>query len=575
MKSQEKLNSNTGNFQAIEKSDFPRTKSKKRNYNNMLQEKNSDLSQTRILDKSLLNMNFKGAKFKSGDKSQDFPSENENVDDIFKPKNQLKRSDSKKLSKESQNDEKVKPETFLDIEEPIYHPNEIQDKVKQIASNIIQKKSDLNQKKSDSKVGGEKIEKNDDKNLIFKNEIRTIISDIFKSQAKNLAESIKTEVKTQVSNAIKSQMKKNDIYRITNVEDIFVSHALDINSPRDMFSFSDKFINKYFEAGSDFLQHNPNPIKKIMTDSVKEAIISKNKNINESIYTYKKSQYHDDDYFNDLDKELSGNNDDDKSDLKKNKKSDKRSKTENKKSEKSNRKKKVKTFDVKDDENDIVYPSDDDERISTIIKIEKEYGITRSKSKLYAERHDPIKRENRDLCRFPCWRYEFDDFLVNVIKPRQQCQIVLHGKKDNRNPIDRNKNMSIIREQTNNLYDQSLTHHLLKFKKIYSSGNFSDILQKLKANKKCDLVLFFRGNSKGRLKVENYVYLYIKYSTGVTLPSKVFQGFDLVRIPWIILDDETLFEIMTDKRIKYCYYDREKKIQSSYIATDDDIIPIN
>ena len=135
--------------------------------------------------------------------------------------------------------------------------------------------------------------------------------------------------------------------------------------------------------------------------------------------------------------------------------------------------------------------------------------------------------------------------------------------------------MSIIREQTNNLYDQSLTHHLLKFKKIYSSGNFSDILQKLKANKKCDLVLFFRGNSKGRLKVENYVYLYIKYSTGVTLPSKVFQGFDLVRIPWIILDDETLFEIMTDKRIKYCYYDREKKIQSSYIATDDDIIPIN
>ena len=501
MKSQEKLNSNTGNFQAIEKSDFPRTKSKKRNYNNMLQEKNSDLSQTRILDKSLLNMNFKGAKFKSGDKSQDFPSENESVDDIFKPKNQLKRSDSKKLSKESQNDEKVKPETFLDIEEPIYHPNEIQDKVKQIASNIIQKKSDLNQKKSDSKVGGEKIEKNDDKNLIFKNEIRTIISDIFKSQAKNLAESIKTEVKTQVSNAIKSQMKKND--------------------------------------------------------------------------TYKKSQYHDEDYFNDLDKELSGNNDDDKSDLKKNKKSDKRSKTENKKSEKSNRKKKVKTFDVKDDENDIVYPSDDDERISTIIKIEKEYGITRSKSKLYAERHDPIKRENRDLCRFPCWRYEFDDFLVNVIKPRQQCQIVLHGKKDNRNPIDRNKNMSIIREQTNNLYDQSLTHHLLKFKKIYSSGNFSDILQKLKANKKCDLVLFFRGNSKGRLKVENYVYLYIKYSTGVTLPSKVFQGFDLVRIPWIILDDETLFEIMTDKRIKYCYYDREKKIQSSYIATDDDIIPIN
>ena len=215
MKSQEKLNSNTGNFQAIEKSDFPRTKSKKRNYNNMLQEKNSDLSQTRILDKSLLNMNFKGAKFKSGDKSQDFPSENESVDDIFKPKNQLKRSDSKKLSKESQNDEKVKPETFLDIEEPIYHPNEIQDKVKQIASNIIQKKSDLNQKKSDSKVGGEKIEKNDDKNLIFKNEIRTIISDIFKSQAKNLAESIKTEVKTQVSNAIKSQMKKNDdIYLI-------------------------------------------------------------------------------------------------------------------------------------------------------------------------------------------------------------------------------------------------------------------------------------------------------------------------------------------------------------------------
>ena len=532
MKSQEKLNSNTGNFQAIEKSDFPRTKSKKRNYNNMLQEKNSDLSQTRILDKSLLNMNFKGAKFKSGDKSQDFPSENESVDDIFKPKNQLKRSDSKKLSKESQNDEKVKPETFLDIEEPIYHPNEIQDKVKQIASNIIQKKSDLNQKKSD----------------------------LFKSQAKNLAESIKTEVKTQVSNAIKSQMKKNDIYRITNVEDIFVSHALDINSPRDMFSL--------FKSQAKNLAES---IKTEVKTQVSNAIKSQMKKND----TYKKSQYHDDDYFNDLDKELSGNNDDDKSDLKKNKKSDKRSKTENKKSEKSNRKKKVKTFDVKDDENDIVYPSDDDERISTIIKIEKEYGITRSKSKLYAERHDPIKRENRDLCRFPCWRYEFDDFLVNVIKPRQQCQIVLHGKKDNRNPIDRNKNMSIIREQTNNLYDQSLTHHLLKFKKIYSSGNFSDILQKLKANKKCDLVLFFRGNSKGRLKVENYVYLYIKYSTGVTLPSKVFQGFDLVRIPWIILDDETLFEIMTDKRIKYCYYDREKKIQSSYIATDDDIIPIN
>ena len=520
----------------------------------------------RKFDNELLNLNF-SKKFKGESQNQNISMNTKERDDPFKARNELKRSPKNKTEAEII-DLNTVPDKEEEINQYFDKQNIKNNKDSEIDSELEkqifpEKKSNNDSKKSlksqkshnsllefkednnsDSKKNKqnkrEKSPKKDneaDLDKKYKEEFEKMLNDpeIIKKFMGNL----KVEVNKTVTQLLKQKPDKQNNYK------------------QEDFT---QFINDESDSDSKDSAHNININKNIRPKSSNKPVI-------------KKKNYESD---SENDTQIKNKNRNNKSQSKPRRHREPKGKIKNKdiklveritkgnSSEESKESSPRKSSKIK-----IVAGND------TIAKILKQYDINENSSKTEVKKYDLLKRRNPEECMFPCWDYLFHDFLNEVLKPRQKCQVLLKAIKDQNIPINNNYNLPLFRmmSEDEDVYGPCINNHLFKIGTPMDMKVYTDLINNLTLNEKCLFAIIFRASPlTNQVLISDY--LYIKYHNGTVIPKKYFKKVDryLYRIPWVEFDDETLYELMNDNRICKIFYDRGNVIEKTFVKKGNDFV---